>query len=391
MSIKRAMTALLSIIWAALVLLGWKKRTAILGLLPISESFPLYPAVRFTFCALLLLLGAVGLLALVQFARTPILLKSRWRRAVERSGLWNAQRETPELLSVRPDPNKAHGLIFKVDGKGLSPADFERRADRLETGLGGQVYALEYGRKTSQVLVYLLPHKYAVPFALGVNAATAERFLDLPNLLTVGATGTGKSYFLLTLLGVYAKYAPDVSITVCDYKKSSFAQFEDTTNFYGYNDVPDGIRRFYQEFTERLEANDPDRNRHIRVLLIDEYGALISAQDKKLADELKTMVANMLFMGRSLGCRVLIGVQRADAEHFKAGARDQFKAVLGLGNLSAEQKQMLFRECKDRMAKRNGLGEGYLLIDGQELEQIKVAELQDEGGLNESIRKAMCR
>ena len=168
------------------------------------------------------------------------------------------------------------------------------------------------------------------------------------------------------LLGIYAKYIPGLNITICDYKKSSFAHFEDTPNFYGYENVPDGIRAFYQEFSERLEANNENRNKQIRVLLIYEYGALISAQDKKNAEELKTMVANMLFMGRSLGIRVLIGVQRADAEHFKAGARDQFRAILALGDLSKEQKQMLFTDYKDKMDRHsNGIGEGYLLVDGR--------------------------
>lgn len=46
------------------------------------------------------------------------------------------------------------------------------------------------------------------------------------------------------------------------------------------------------------------------------------------------MVANILFMGRSLGIILLIGLKRADAEHFKTGARDQFKSILALGNLS---------------------------------------------------------
>ena len=103
------------------------------------------------------------------------------------------------------------------------------------------------------------------------------------------------------------------------------------------------------------------------------------------------MVANMLFMGRSLGMRVVIGVQRADSEHFKAGARNQFKSILALGDLSKEQKQMLFSEYKDKMNERNGLGEGHLLIDGQDIERVKVAQIKDFDTLNNTIRQAMCR
>lgn len=63
--------------------------------------------------------------------------------------------------------------------------------------------------------------------------------------------------------------------------------------------------------------------------------------------------------------RVLIGEQRADSEHFRAGARDQFRAILALGHLSKEQRQVLFSDFKDKMNERNGLGEGYMLIDGK--------------------------
>ena len=163
---------------------------------------------------------------------------------------------------------------------------------------------------------------------------------DMINLLVVGRTNSGKSYALMAILYLLAEYRNAI-ITICDFKKSSFAIFADTPNFYGYEDVPRGIREFYKEFTRRLEANDEERNKQICVLLIDEYSALISSRDKKEADELMTMVGNMLFMGRSLGIVVLIGIQRADSVFFKAGARDQFAAVLALGNLSKEQKNML--------------------------------------------------
>jgi hypothetical protein len=89
--------------------------------------------------------------------------------------------------------------------------------------------------------------------------------------------------------------------------------------------------------------------------------------------------------------RIIIAVQRADAEHFKAGARDQFKAILAFSDLSREQKQMLFADYKDKMAERNGLGEGYLLIDGQDIERVKIAPITDFEALNYAVRQTMCR
>ena len=296
------------------------------------------------------------------------------------------------MRSVRSDKTKLYGWIWEIDNKGVTVSAFKGKAEQLETALNFRIDHIELCKNSDRTRLYVTPRKHVRPTVISPNNEVfAKELCKLPNLLCVGKTGSGKSYALSVLVGIYAECIPNVGITICDYKKSSFAQFEDTPNFYGYQDVPNGIRAFYKEFSERLQANDEERNKQIRVLLIDEYGALIGAQDKKAADELKSMVANMLFMSRSLGMKVCIGVQRADSEHFKAGARDQFRAILALGDLSKEQRQMLFSDYKDKMNERNGLGEGYLLIDGKDIERVKIAPIKDFETLNDTIRQAMCR
>lgn len=335
----------------------------------------------------LLVFAFIGLVFFVQLLRLPPLTRWQFQRAVESAGIHNGNGAYPVLISVSPDRHKEHGKIFRLNNMGISVLDLSspNNIARLEAALNGKIYKIDYGRRSSRTLLYILPRRFVKPYIISLDSVELAKE---PNFLVVGKTGSGKSYALMVLLGIYSSI-PGVHITICDYKKSSFAQFSDSASFYGYEEVPEGIRAFYEEFKYRLAANDEERNKKIRVLLIDEYGALISAQDKKIADELKTMVSNMLFMGRSLGIRVLIGVQRADAEHFKAGARDQARAILGLGNLSKEQKQMLFSDYKDTMNEHNGLGEGYLLVDGQDIERVQVAEIKDMEKLNIQIRLAM--
>lgn len=369
------------------VLWGWRMRYDIFDFMTISKTSLIYPIHKISISALYALIGIYLFVALIKWARAPLILRLLFKWRFEQSGIRNSEGDVPVLISKSIDIRKEHGVIFEFKNLGLSDADLDNKISRLQTVVNGIVYRIAYHeRKMNRVFIYVLPKKYAKPKIVSVNSV---RLCSEPNLLCVGKTNSGKSYVLATVLGIYARHIPNVSITICDYKKSSFSQFDDTPNFCGYNDVPDGIRAFYREFKARLEANDEERNNQIRVLVIDEYGALVAVQNKKHGAEIKMMVGNMLFMGRSLGIRVLIGVQRADAEHFLAGARDQFRAILAMGNLSKEQKQMLFSDDKEKMTDINDIGEGYLHIDGQDIERVKVAEISDFKALNESIRQAM--
>ena len=367
----------------------WLYLPRLLALYPFDTTTPLYSTIAKILYVVAIAVLTVGAFLLVIAFGRPWCARSV-QQELSNIGLKNAAGETPILLSKYKDKTKLHGIVYEFLGRGSSPKEFIDNVGKISDILGLAVSSIEDGGKgRTHILVHAKPKKYDIPFELSV--ADGRKILKgFINLLLVGATGTGKSY-ALTVITYLLVRSFSARVTICDYKKSSFAQFEDTPNFYGYEDVPDGIRTFYKEFSERLEANDEERNKKIRVLVIDEYGALISAQDKKTADELKTMVANMLFMGRSLGIRVLIGVQRADAEYFKSGARDQFKAILSLGNLSREQRMMLFSDSKDSMTAKNGVGAGYLHIDGQDIERVKIlpVSMADEAMMNDNIRKAM--
>lgn len=380
----------LLIIYLVIAYAIWEKQNIFFDLLPINEKFLLYSHVRIIENILLVLIGIVSFLGIIQIMRTPVLLNFIYKRRFSKFNFTNSVGEYPRLLSRKKDRNKKHGVIYTFNNNGLSILDFEKDITQLDIALRGHIYKINYGKKNiKKTMLYVLPKKYDTPNIIAFNSDYMIR--NMINLLCIGRTESGKSYALLVILGSLSEYYPDISFTICDYKKASFSQFVDTKNFYGYEDVPNGIRNFYKEFTERLEANDEQRNNQKIVLLIDEYGALIAAQEKKQADELKTMVANMLFMGRSLGIILLIGVQRADAEHFKTGARDQFKSILALGNLSKEQKNMLFSDYKDKMTANNMTGEGYLLEDGHDIVRVKVARISDFEKLNDNIRRAMNR
>lgn len=370
----------------------WGKRLVPLDLFFSSTAAPLYSITEKIISVMIVVALAAGLLLLLIMLGKPIGRKALSCK-FKSIGLKNFANEPPKLIARINDERKDHGKILELDNNGLSLAEFDNKIPQIEASLNIHVYGVECGKvfgkpNSGRTRLYAIPYKHYKPTSI---KTTDDLLIREPNLIVVGNTGSGKSYALMTVLGQIVYKIPLVRITICDYKKSSFSQFEGAPNFYGYTDVPQGIRKFHEEYSARLEANNEQRNHKICVLVIDEYGALISSLDKKEAEEIKEKVANMLFMGRSLGMRVLIGVQRADAEHFKAGARDQFKAILGLGNLSKEQKQMLFFDYRDKLSEQNTAGQGYLLRDGHGIERVNIATMSDaeQKDIEERIRESM--
>jgi len=352
----------------------WLNRSNLFNLLGLDNSVPIIRATEVLFYSGIAMALIMFLAITIITVNTPREVKGMKEKLLS-IGLKNELGVTPDLIGKYFDEAVENGIVYKFRNNNISIADFEAKTPRLETVLDAHIYRYEYDKSTKYILIYSMPMKYVTPkiFEFGDDYLS-----DTINMLVVGATGTGKSYFLKILLGKIALHNQDASITICDFKKNSFSQFKYADNFYGYTDAPKGIRNVYKEFSERLRNNDEERNKQIKVLMIDEYGALLSSLEKREAEEIKSMIAEMLFMGRSLGIRVIIGIQRADAEFFKSGARDQFKAILALGNISKEQKQMLFTDYKDKMTDNNSLGEGYLYIDGQEsLQRIKVMKVSE--------------
>lgn len=305
---------------------------------------------------------------------------------IKNIGLINCQKQYPILVSRRNDKNKQHGVIYKLANMDIPIDEFENKSSALGQILKSKIRYFELAKNPAYTFIYATPLKHDKPCVISCDNDFISR--DLVNILVVGATGTGKSVAMGVILQSLIRHNLNISVTICDYKKSSFAQYADTANFFGYEDVPDGIHEFYKEFQARLQANDEKRNSQKRILLIDEYGALISAQDKKQAEKLKSMIAEMLFMSRSLGLIIIIGIQRADAEYFNSGARDQFRAILALGNLSPQQKQMIANDYKDKMKANNTVGYGYLLVDGQDIERVRIV-ISDEAEQSDIIRNAM--
>lgn len=209
--------------------------------------------------------------------------------------------------------------------------------------------------------------------------------------LLTGSSGSGKSVALLFLLGKRLQADPDTCVYVCDFKNSSDFRFLAKSNYpysFAGDDCSRGVKNFYERFNAARQSGETGRR---FLLVFDEYPAFISRlqmQDKqektKKAGEVLNMISEILMLGRGIGFGVWIVTQRADASLFSGGSRDNFMVLLALGRLSREQKGMLFsgEELPDRVYQP---GEGVILLDGREVEEVKIPWITDVPGWKRQI------
>ena len=334
-------------------------------------------------------LAVVCIVWLIELIRRPWFMTKRIRKACEQAGLHNAKEELPVLHRIQRDRNREHGIIIELENKGISIPDFDNKVPRLEAGLNGKICSIEPSRRTTYTRIYFLPQKYVRPTVISPSdsAIGSIDVRSLINMAIVGATGTGKTVLTKILMAKISRFT-NGTIWIVDPKQFDFQDFANCPHYYGYTDAASGINAFYEAFVRQKAVGIPKNPQY---LFVDEWSALLLSREKKEAEQLKAKMAELLMTGRSYQYIVICCQQRASAELFAAGARDQFRTIISLGNLSKEQKQMLFSDYKDKMVGQNDLGEGYLLVDVHDIERIKVEEIKDFNALNAIIMEALDR
>lgn len=228
----------------------------------------------------------------------------------------------------------------------------------------------------------------SVPINLNIETYT--------HVLMTGASGSGKSQALLFLMGKLLQTNPDVELYICDFKNSEdFSFLKECKHYFSGDECYEGIMRYYELFSD-IRRNGTDEKKYI--LICDEYPAFINylqTKDKlnktKKANDILGAVAEILMLGRGLGFGFWCVTQRADSSLFANGARDNFMVVIGLGRMSKEQKGMVFagQDIPDDIIFR--AGEGMILADGKEIEQVKYPLIKDKADWKKNILQILNR
>lgn len=377
---------LIAVAYLLVALWSWLNRHTFYNYIPALTVFGGFP-LDCLFAVLILSM----LVCFIELLKWPGPIKRRWEKAAKRSGLKNSLGEIPSLVSVKGG-KKPHSIILEVRSVGLSEEDFMAKSKKLKAELGLKLIKADDTSKKSYVLLHMMPTKFDKPTEIIPEDKHIGSHMDvsvLINLLVVGATGAGKTVATRVLMKKIACFQKNTKFWILDFKAIDFKAFdgEFPVRYYAYNDCVQGLEDFYNEFKNAQGRGQASQCP--QYLVFDEWGAFILSQDKRQADRLKQMLAELIMMGRAYKFYVICGLQRADASHFLAGARDQFMAILCMGNLSNTQKQMLIpEEYREQMDIVERQGEGYLYVDGKGLEYVRIA-VKDPDSLDDEIKRAL--
>lgn len=202
------------------------------------------------------------------------------------------------------------------------------------------------------------------------------------HLLLCGMSGSGKSYATNILFAkICNRDEVEHIVYFADFKQDDqFAYLRECPRYYPYNNSVEALETVYEILHKRQSGED--ESRYPVTLIWDEYMANILAIQnisKKQADEVMRKVSEILMLGRSLAVRLIISCQRPDASAFPSGSRLNYGIIIIVGAPIRSIYEMLIpKEYIDKIEDREfGIGEGIVLLQGSQLEFIKIPLVRD--------------
>ena len=208
-------------------------------------------------------------------------------------------------------------------------------------------------------------------------------FSKYPHGLITGDTGSGKSFFLFSLISGLIRSGAIVD--VADPKETDLSILGKTASLkyrvhYGRDRILKAFYRFYFEMLKRgreyhdllndnLEENVGNYRKYglkPHFFVFDEFAAFVSTFKYAEAEAIKQIVGQIVMLGRQLGFFIIMAMQRPDADFIGSAARDQIQFRVALGKMKDSGLRMMFPDDVDEVQfkelDRKLKGWGYLAL-----------------------------
>ncbi|GFE43558.1 Ftsk domain-containing protein YdcQ [Streptococcus canis] len=218
--------------------------------------------------------------------------------------------------------------------------------------------------------------------------------------LICGATNSGKTYLSTMLILDYLKIkgkGGGCDIYVCDPKSADLSIICRRIDLKKYGEVrnlavsdneiarllrevnAEMERRYSEWFTDDEQSfgktwKDFDNAKPL-VVIIDEFSAVLSVANPKVAKEITGYFNSLLLKGRMVGIEMVLIMQRPDISSNSSSGltgqqRDQFGVRIGMGNMTNDGRRMLFGNTEAEFQTVKEIGAGYIIIDGKHTKPV---------------------
>lgn len=227
------------------------------------------------------------------------------------------------------------------------------------------------------------PGPAELPIILGLTpdgALVSEDLSEFPHLLVAGATNSGKSVFLRSLLlSLMTQYRPgQLELLIVDPKRTDFTFFNRSPYLRGGKVLidPKEARDALLELvrTEMPRRQDLIANRSMKVklfnqrypaealppivALIDEYALLVSMMDKKEREAFEQDLMILAAAARSVGIHLILATQRPSADIVTSTLKANLDARIACKVASSTNSRVVL----DEAGAENLLGRGDILF-----------------------------
>lgn len=248
-------------------------------------------------------------------------------------------------------------------------------------------YVYEFYSLGSQIQIEIKSESDLIEWA-NMTADDYELRLDerttvpLHHMGLSGQTGSGKSFFIQMVYDQLSSKKVKHEFFIIDPKRTDVYQMAksitgdkrtaDKTN------AIDLIKRFHKRMKERQdELQDyfiSNRNKTYKdaglpalILLIDEFGALRESWKtlaKQERDEVDSILSDVAFMGRQLGCMLWVATQQMNAQTMPTAIREQLVLKIALGDSDEQTYRTLFSSGVDIPPVQFTAGQGVYSFPG---------------------------